>query len=156
MVSHSVLSRSVMSNSLPPHGLYPPDTSVHGDSPGKKTGVGCHFLLWSAISIWLLKILIKYTDHPRHHVNHFQEYISAGLSVFTLLCNQPPELSHLAKPKLWTHYATTFHLLLFPVPASLYQLFYFWFLITSFMWNHTVWNLIYVEISVESHIFHSG
>ena len=22
-----------------------PDTSVHGDSPGKNTGVGCHFLL---------------------------------------------------------------------------------------------------------------
>ena len=23
----------------------PPGASVHGDSPGKKTGVGCHFLL---------------------------------------------------------------------------------------------------------------
>ena len=23
----------------------PPDSSVHGDSPGKSTGVGCHFLL---------------------------------------------------------------------------------------------------------------
>ena len=23
----------------------PPDSSVHGDSPGKNTGVGCHFLL---------------------------------------------------------------------------------------------------------------
>ena len=28
-----------------PHGLYVACTSVHGDSPGKNTGVGCHFLL---------------------------------------------------------------------------------------------------------------
>ena len=32
-----------MSNSLQPHGLYV--ASVHGDSPGKNTGVGCHALL---------------------------------------------------------------------------------------------------------------
>ena len=24
----------------------PPGSSVHGDSPGKNTGVGCHALLW--------------------------------------------------------------------------------------------------------------
>ena len=32
--------------SLRPHGLYsPPHSSVHGDSSGKSTGVGCHALL---------------------------------------------------------------------------------------------------------------
>ena len=31
--------------SLRPHGLSPPGSSVHGDSPGKNTGVGCHALL---------------------------------------------------------------------------------------------------------------
>ena len=31
---------------LQPHGLYsPPGSSVHGESPGKNTGVGCHALL---------------------------------------------------------------------------------------------------------------
>ena len=40
----AVLSRSVVSDSLQPHGLLP-DSSVHGDSPGKNTGVGCHALL---------------------------------------------------------------------------------------------------------------
>ena len=30
----SVLCHSVMSDSLQPHGLYPPGSSVHGDSPG--------------------------------------------------------------------------------------------------------------------------
>ena len=36
---------SVMSNSLLPHDSSPPGFSVHGDSPGKNTGVGYHYLL---------------------------------------------------------------------------------------------------------------
>ena len=40
----AVLSRSVLSDSLWPHRLQP-GSSVHGDSPGKNTGVGCHALL---------------------------------------------------------------------------------------------------------------
>ena len=40
-----VLSRSVVSNSLWSHGPWPASSAVHEDSPGKKTGVGCHFLL---------------------------------------------------------------------------------------------------------------
>ena len=40
-----VLSRSVMSSSLWPHGLQPARPLRPWDSPGKKTGVGCHFLL---------------------------------------------------------------------------------------------------------------
>ena len=40
------VSRSVMSDSLWPHmNCSPPGFSVHGDYPGKNTGVGCHFLL---------------------------------------------------------------------------------------------------------------
>ena len=35
-----VFSHSVVSNSLQPHSL--PGSLVHGDSPGKNTGVGCH------------------------------------------------------------------------------------------------------------------
>ena len=41
----AVLSHSVMSDSLQPHGLSLPGSSVHGDSLGKNTGVGCHALL---------------------------------------------------------------------------------------------------------------
>ena len=45
-MAYFVLSHSVMSNSLWPHGLYsPPDSFVHGDSPSKNTGLGCHALL---------------------------------------------------------------------------------------------------------------
>ena len=39
-------SRSVMSNSLRPHGLQPTRLLHPWDFPGKNTGVGCHCLLW--------------------------------------------------------------------------------------------------------------
>ena len=35
-----------MSNSLQPHGLQPARILCPWDSPGKNTGMGCHFLLW--------------------------------------------------------------------------------------------------------------
>ena len=38
-------SHSVMSDSLPPQGLQPNRLLCPQDSPGKNTGVGCHFLL---------------------------------------------------------------------------------------------------------------
>ena len=42
----AVLSCSVMSESLRPHGLCsPPSSSVHRDFSGKNTGVSCHALL---------------------------------------------------------------------------------------------------------------
>ena len=39
------VSRSVMSDSLQPHRLWPTRLLCLWDSPGKNTGVGCHFLL---------------------------------------------------------------------------------------------------------------
>ena len=41
----AVLSRSIVSDSLWPVDCSRPGSSVHGDSPGKNTGVGCHALL---------------------------------------------------------------------------------------------------------------
>ena len=41
----AVLSRSVMSDLCDPMDCGPPDSSVHGDSPGKNNGVGGHALL---------------------------------------------------------------------------------------------------------------
>ena len=40
---------SVVSNSLQPHGLQPTRLPCPWDSPGKNTGVGCHYLLQSWI-----------------------------------------------------------------------------------------------------------
>ena len=39
------ISCSVMSSSLPPHGLQPTRLLCPWNSPGKNIGVGCHFLL---------------------------------------------------------------------------------------------------------------
>ena len=41
----AALSRSVVSTLGSVMGCSPPGSSVHGDSPGKNTGVGCHALL---------------------------------------------------------------------------------------------------------------
>ena len=40
-----MLSHSVMSDSLWPHGLYPARLLCPWNFPGKNTGMGCHFLL---------------------------------------------------------------------------------------------------------------
>ena len=45
-----MLSRSVVSNSLWPCGCSQPGSFVHGDSPGKNTGVCCHSLLQGIFS----------------------------------------------------------------------------------------------------------
>ena len=49
--------RSVVSDSLQPHGLQPTRLLHPWDFPGRGTGVGCHFLL----SIWLL---LYHEFHP--------------------------------------------------------------------------------------------
>ena len=46
-----------------PMNCSPPDSSVHGDSPGKNTGVGCHALLQGIFStqesnLHLLRLLL--------------------------------------------------------------------------------------------------
>ena len=47
-----------MSNSLQLHGLQPIGSSLHGDSSGKNTGVGCHALPQDMCNTVLL-LLIK-------------------------------------------------------------------------------------------------
>ena len=44
-VNSENVSYSVVSGSLPSHGLQPARFLSPWDSPGKNTGVGCHFLL---------------------------------------------------------------------------------------------------------------
>ena len=45
-------SRSVVSNSLQPHGLQPTRLLRPWNFPGKNTGVGCHFLLHGIFPTW--------------------------------------------------------------------------------------------------------
>ena len=69
-----VLSCSVVSYSLWPHGCSLPGSSVHGDSPGKNTEVDCHALLQGIFPIqgWNLglphcrKILYRLRHQEAH------------------------------------------------------------------------------------------
>ena len=59
--------RSVMSDSLRPHGLGPAKLLCPWDSSGKNTGVGCHFLLQGifptqASNRYLLYLLLWQAD----------------------------------------------------------------------------------------------
>ena len=45
IVTYKSITCSVVSDCLPPHGLYPARPSVLGIFPGKNTGMACHFLL---------------------------------------------------------------------------------------------------------------
>ena len=69
-----VLSRLVVSDSLRPHGLKPTGLLCPRDSPGKNTGVGCHFLLQGIFLIQgskprLLRLTCQQKDSsPRSHL----------------------------------------------------------------------------------------
>ena len=55
-----MLSHSVMSNSLRPHGLQFAKLCCPWNFPGKNTGMGCHFLLHGEIvsTIYLTSLLL--------------------------------------------------------------------------------------------------
>ena len=45
----------------------PPGSSVHGISPGKNTGVGCHFLLQTIFSIQILNLRFLHCGWILYH-----------------------------------------------------------------------------------------
>ena len=67
----AVLSRSVMSESLRPHGLCsPPGSSVHGDSSGKNTGASCHTLLQGIFPTQGLNIGLPHCRWILYYLSH--------------------------------------------------------------------------------------
>ena len=48
----------------------PPDCSVHGDSPGKNTGVGCHTLLQGIFPTQRSNPGLPYCRHILYHLSH--------------------------------------------------------------------------------------
>ena len=61
---------AVVSDSLWPHGLYLPGSSVHEDSPGKNTGVGCHALLQGIFPIQGLNPGLPSYRWILYHLSH--------------------------------------------------------------------------------------
>ena len=64
------MSCSVVSNSLHPHGLQPARLLCSWDSPGKTTGVGCHFLLQGIFLTQGMNLSILYHRWILYHLHH--------------------------------------------------------------------------------------
>ena len=72
-----VLSRSVVSDSLQPHGLKLVRLLCPWNSPGKDTGVGCHSLLQGIFPTQGSNLGLLHCKQILYHVN---QYILEGLS----------------------------------------------------------------------------
>ena len=64
-----MLSRSVVPDSDPVD-CSPPGSSVHGDSPDKNTGVGCHFLLQGILQPRDQTQVSHIADRFLYHLSH--------------------------------------------------------------------------------------
>ena len=73
----AMLSHSIMSNSLQPHGCSLPGSSVHSDSPDKNTGVGGHALLQGIFPTQGSKPGLPHCRQILYQLgeNHFSVYI---------------------------------------------------------------------------------
>ena len=60
----------VMSDSLQPRGLCPPGSCVHGDSPGKNTGVDCHAFLQGIFPTQGSNPGLPHFGQILHHLSH--------------------------------------------------------------------------------------
>ena len=67
-----------MSDSLQPLGLYPTRLLRPWDSPGKNTGVGCHFLLQGTLFLIIISTELK-EKHTLDQDKLFCCVISSGL-----------------------------------------------------------------------------
>ena len=66
----AMLSRSVMSDSSSPMDCSLLGSSVHGDSPGKNTGVGCHALLQGIFPTQRLNPDLRPCRQILYHLSH--------------------------------------------------------------------------------------
>ena len=65
-----IVSCSVVSNSLPSHGLYPTMILCPWDSLGKNIGVGCHFLLQGIFPTLGLNLGLLHCRRILYHLGH--------------------------------------------------------------------------------------
>ena len=82
----AVLNCSVMSNSLRPHELQPARLlSVHGDSPVKNTGVGCHALLQGIVPNQGFNPGLPHYRWIPYHLSHKVSPKNTGVGSLSLL-----------------------------------------------------------------------
>ena len=64
------VSCSVVSDSLPPHGLQPTRLLCPRNSPGKGTGVGCYYLLQGIFPTQGLNLSLLHCKQILYHLSH--------------------------------------------------------------------------------------
>ena len=125
MMCCGVLSRSLVSNSWDPVDCSPPDSSVHGNSPGKNTGGGCHALLQGIFPTQHCRRILYWLNHQSSlpwfpevgltlrvpcndwchkclftcFLSHWTRDLGTGIASSSLLCSLVPCLAH-GKPNL--------------------------------------------------------
>ena len=63
-----------LSDSLWPQGLKPTRLLCPWDSPGKNTGIDCHFLLQGIFPTWRLNLGFLYCRQDLYHLNQLKEF----------------------------------------------------------------------------------
>ena len=94
-----VLSHSVLSGCLRPHGLYPPSLLRPRGSPGKSTRVSCHFLLQGIFPTQGLNPGLLHCRQILYHLRHQGMRIKLGKHVGCL----KPAQKRSADQALLTH-----------------------------------------------------
>ena len=81
----AVLSCSVVSTVFDPMECSPPGYSVHGDSPGRNTGVGCHALLQGIFPTQESNPHLLHYRQFVYHLSHqgSSDYIYMGLYIYS-------------------------------------------------------------------------
>ena len=87
-------SRSVVSDSLWPPGLQPPRLLRPLDFPGKRTGIGCHFLLQAILPTQGLNPGLLQCRQILYRLSHQGSPLNTGKgeTIFTFLHALPPSL----------------------------------------------------------------
>ena len=74
LMCYAVLIRSITLTLCNPMDCSLPDSSVHGDSPGKNTGVGCHALFQEIFSTQGLNPGLPHCRWILYHLSHRESH----------------------------------------------------------------------------------
>ena len=85
-----MLSCSVVSNSLQTHGLQPARLHCLWDSPGKNTGVGCHFIPQGIFPIQDQTQASHLADGFFKHLRPWQVHLTSGTKIATPAAGRHP------------------------------------------------------------------
>ena len=101
-------SRSVVSDSLRPHGLQPTRLLRPWDFPGKSTGVGCHRLLRSLVQSWVEIMSLSHKPLDSYFKQKWRPSAGSETWCFSFTISPPKEYSGFISFRTdWFHLSLT-------------------------------------------------